>query len=155
MPVRGNFGAKTLPVSTDDLAVNKMENDDTSIEFSWRQYLSPGRRAVVAPIFEYKHSEIWGDNNVERETTACLPKFQNTCFEIAKTNILIFRETTVCLPKFQNTCFEIAKTSILKFGETRRQAVVSRATVLSPQISECLPGGEIKNYKNIIYFSQQ
>lgn len=34
MPVRGNFGAKTLPVSTDDLAVNKMENDDTSIEFS-------------------------------------------------------------------------------------------------------------------------
>lgn len=34
MPVRGNFGAKTLPLSTDDLAVNKMENDDTSIEFS-------------------------------------------------------------------------------------------------------------------------
>lgn len=36
MPVRGNFGVKIPPLSTDDLAVNKMENDDTSLKFNYK-----------------------------------------------------------------------------------------------------------------------
>ncbi|KAK9223827.1 hypothetical protein WN944_012276 [Citrus x changshan-huyou] len=40
-----------------------------------------------------------------------------------------------CLPKFQNACFDIAKTSILKFGDTTCR---TGDNSLSPQISKCL-----------------
>ena len=45
-----------------------------------RQYLSPERRAVVAPTFGYKHSEFWGDKRLSPVRQFCLPKIQNACF---------------------------------------------------------------------------
>ena len=54
---------------------------------------------------------------------------------------LSHRRQPLVSSNFRMLVFAISKQVFWNLG---RQAVVSHATMLSPQISECLPGGEIK-----------